>query len=51
MEKLVIFQDIIHYPLFIIRCNPVTQKHKIQCVIEKAGKKNGEKSIRKIPSH
>ncbi len=39
MEKLVIFQDIIRYPLFIIRCNPVIQKHKIQCVTEKAGKK------------
>ncbi len=28
---LVIFQD--NYVLSIIRCNPVTWKHKIQCVI------------------
>ncbi len=45
MEKvLVIFQA-------IIRCNPVTWKHKIQCIIKNAGKKPVEKSIWKIPPY
>ncbi len=43
---LVIFQDIIRYPL-----SAVTRKQKIQYVIKNAGKKPVEKSIQNIPSY